>query len=199
MITAVSGIKAPAFKGTEEVETNTNSIKDVSGQVDSFTKEANETTESLSNAMTTATSSLGTLGTSALGLWALFKSPFEKIKIFFTKPVMKEVDETVIENGQEVVKKVAKPVTEDVIDKKTGKAVLNDAGEKVTKMVRTADWKKIGIAGGIVVAIGALFGIKKANKAKNAQKADELKHQQELREIEQAKEIAAAKASAEAE
>lgn len=184
MITAVSGIKAPAFKGTEEVETNTKGVKDISGQVDSFTKEANETTESLSNAMTTATSSLGTLGTSALGLWALFKAPFEKIITFFTK-------EKLDANG-EFIKTT-------VIDKKTGKEILDEAGKPLEKIVRTANWKKIGIAGGIAVAIGALFGIKKTNKAKNAQKADELKHQQELREIEQAKEIAAAKASAEAE
>ena len=180
MITAVSGIKAPAFKGNVgETETKSHSIKDVSGQVDKFTKEANETVDSLSTAMTTATSGLGTLGTSAIGLWALFKSPFKAIADFFSKA---KVDA----NGQ--------VIRAPKLDK-AGKEILDEAGEVVTEVVKTANWKRIGIAGAAIAGVGAVFGINKANKAKRAQQADELKHQQELREIQQQKEIEAAKAT----
>ena len=150
MILSVSPVKIPAcsFKGAA-VEGENKKVKDVSATVEQVANEINETGEALAHGMDGVTKCAGTVGTSAIGLWTIAKRPIVGVYEFFTDVVM--------ENG--------KPVIQDVFDSK-GKPKINpDTGEAITKVLRKANWKKIGIAGGIAAAGIALVAI--ANKIKN--------------------------------
>lgn len=153
MISSVSPVKIPAcsFRGASVEGESKFEVKDVSGKVKAVTDEFKETTDVLADGAKTVTESVGTLGTSALGLWAIAKKPFVGIYNYFVPAVIKD----------------GKPVLKDVLDEKTG--------EVVQKIVRQANLKRIGIAGGIVAAGIALVTI--ANKIKNnkTEKAEEPK------------------------
>ena len=158
MILSVSPVKISAcsFRGDDK-KTGDNSprVKDVSTTVDQFATEINETADALAHGMDGVTNGVGTVGTSALGLWTLLKKPFVGIYEYFTKAAIDE-------NG--------KAITEKILDSKTG--------EVVDKIVRKADWKKIGIAGGVVAGGVALLAITKKvidNKNAKAEKVEEPK------------------------
>ena len=156
MISSVSPVKIPtcSFRG---VEGDDKKVPDVSGKIDSFVKEGIEATDSVASGMEAAAAATGKLGTSALGLAAIFKNPFAKVYEFFTDVVM--------ENG--------KPVIKDVFDSHGNKKIDPDTGKAVTKVLRKANWKKIGIAGGLVAAGVALLAI--AKKVIDSKKAVESK------------------------
>lgn len=142
-----------SFRGADNEEKKDFKVADVSDKITRVSTEIDESVDALAGGMESITKGAGTIGTSAVGLWAIFKQPFVKMVNFFSKPVY--------ENG--VLKEVP------VLDKE-GKQVLNDAGEVVTKVLKKADWKKIGIAGGIVAAaITALALIKKAKNDKKVE------------------------------
>ena len=160
MISSVSPVKIPAcsFRGAS-VEGENKKVKDVSAIVEEVANEINETGDALSDGMDGVTKCAGTVGTSAIGLWTIAKKPIVGVYEFFTDIVM--------ENG--------KPVIQDVFDSK-GKPKINpDTGEAITKVLRKANWKRIGIAGGIAAAGIGLVAI--ANKIKNnkTEKAEEPK------------------------
>ena len=148
----------------------TKKIKDVSSQVKAVTDEFKETSDVLADGAQAVTESVGTLGTSAIGLWAIAKKPFDKIGKFFTK--IKYTDK-LDDAGNKIPEmiKVIDDFGKPVIDAKTN--------EQVTKVVRQVDWKKLGIAGGIVAAGLATLAIvnkiknDKAEKAEQTQKVEE--------------------------
>ena len=152
MISSVSPVKIPAcsFRGSaEEGSDKKTTVKDVSATVEQVANEINETGEALAHGMDGVTKCAGTVGTSAIGLWTIAKKPIVGVYEFFTDVVMKD----------------GKPVIQDVFDSK-GKPKINpDTGEAITRVLRKANWKKIGIAGGIAAAGIALVAI--ANKIKN--------------------------------
>ena len=152
MISSVSPVKIPAcsFRGAEEDKKGTG-VKDFSDTFEKAAQEIDETGEALTHCVDGFTKCAGTVGTSALGLWTLLKKPFVGIKEYFTKPVI--VD--------------GKALTEQVLDSKTG--------EVIDKIVRKADWKKIGTAGGIVAGTVALLTIAKKIKNDKAAKTEEPK------------------------
>ena len=160
MISSVSPVKIPtcSFRGAA-VEGENKKVKDVSATVQAVSDEINETGEALAHGMDGVTKCAGTVGTSAIGLWTIAKKPIVGVYKFFTDVVMQD----------------GKPVIQDVFDSK-GKPKINpDTGETITRVLRKANWKKIGIAGGLVAAGVALLTI--ANKIKNntAEKAEDTK------------------------
>ena len=160
MISSVSPVKIPtcSFRGAA-VEGENKKVKDVSATVQAVSDEINETGEALAHGMDGVTKCAGTVGTSAIGLWTIAKKPIVGVYEFFTDVVMQD----------------GKPVIQDVFDSK-GKPKINpDTGETITRVLRKAHWKKIGIAGGLVAAGVALLTI--ANKIKNnkAEKAEDTK------------------------
>ena len=153
MMLSVSPVKISAcsFRGDSEKPEHKYEVKDVSGRVKAVTDEFKETTDVLADGAKTVTESVGTLGTSALGLWALAKKPFVGIYNYFVPAVIKD----------------GKPVLKDVLDEKTG--------EVVQKIVRQANWKRIGIAGGVAAAGVALLAIASKIKNDKAAKTEESK------------------------
>ena len=151
MISSVSPVKIPTCSFRGSAEGDNKKVKDVSSKVEAFTGELKETSNALVEGTKVVTESAGTLGTSALGLWAIAKKPIVGIKEYFTKPVI--VD--------------GKALTEQVLDSKTG--------EVIDKIVRKADWKKIGIAGGVAAAGVALLAIASKIKNDKAAKTEEPK------------------------
>ena len=145
-----------SFKGNskESVEKKEAKKIDISGKIDEFNKETEEVTESIAKTTETVTSSIGTIGTSAAGICAITSGPFKKVLNFFSKEKLDEA-------GNVITKKLFG---------KDGKPLINkETGEEVVRAIRTADWKKIGIFGGIIAGTIATFAIIKAisNKGKN--------------------------------
>ena len=136
-------------------------VKDVSATVQAVSDEINETGEALAHGMDGVTKCAGTVGTSAIGLWTIAKKPIVGVYEFFTDVV--------------IDKATGKPIIQDVFDSQGNKKINKETGEAITKVLRKANWKKIGIAGGIVAAGVALLTI--ANKIKNnkAEKAEDTK------------------------
>lgn len=154
MMLSVSPVKISAcsFRGDDNKSSaNPPRVKDVSTTVDQFATEINETADALAHGMDGVTKGVGTVGTSALGLWALAKKPFVGIYNYFVPAVIKD----------------GKPVLKDVLDEKTG--------EVVQKIVRQANWKRIGIAGGVAAAGVALLAIASKIKNDKAAKTEESK------------------------
>ena len=161
MISSVSPVKIPtcSFRGSDEGDNK--KVKDVSATVQAVSDEINETGEALAHGMDGVTKCAGTVGTSAIGLWTIAKKPIVGVYEFFTDIV--------------IDKATGKPVIQDVFDSQGNKKINKETGEAITKVLRKANWKKIGIAGGIVAAGVALLTI--ANKIKNnkAEKAEDTK------------------------
>ena len=153
----ISKISVPSysFKGSEGQETL--KVKDVSSKVEAVTGELKETSDALAEGTKVVTESVGTLGTSALGLWAIAKKPIVGVYEFFTDVV--------------IDKATGKPVIQDVFDSQGNKKINKETGEAITKVLRKANWKKIGIAGGIVAGTVALLTIAKKIKNDKAEKA----------------------------
>ena len=151
MISSVSPVKIPAcsFRGAAVEDKNKSKVKDISSTVEGVAQEINETGEALAHGMDGVTKCAGTVGTSAIGLWTIAKKPIVGVYEFFTDVVMKD----------------GKPVIQDVFDSHGNKKINQETGEAITKVLRKANWKKIGIAGGLVAAGVALLAI--ANKIKN--------------------------------
>ena len=194
MITAVSGIKAPAFKGDSSVDGD--AIKESSKPnfqegVDTFNKKMDDLSQGATKVQESAAGMVGavtaTTATVCGGVGMVKKAAADSFdegtKNFFKKTGAKIAD-------------FFKPIVE--------KAEM-EGDEIIKPAVRKWNLKNVGIAGGILAAvIAGIALIKKSAQKKNeanfnaqveeAKKLDEIKHQQELREIEQAQEIAAAKA-----
>lgn len=194
MITAVSGIKAPAFKGDSSVDVD--AIKESSKPnfqegVDTFNKKMDDLSQGATKVQESAAGMVGavtaTTATVCGGVGMVKKAAADSFdegtKNFFKKAGAKIAD-------------FFKPIVE--------KAEM-EGDEIIKPAVRKWNLKNVGIAGGILAAvIAGIALIKKSAQKKNeanfnaqveeAKKLDEIKHQQELREIEQAQEIAAAKA-----
>ena len=152
MSITISSVNIPvcSFRGSSSEEEG-KKVKDVSSQVKAVTDEFKETSDVLADGAQAVTESVGTLGTSAIGLWAIAKKPFDKVYKFFTKEVI---------DPQTKLPKI-KQIFDDC-----GKPKINpETGEALTKVVRQADWKKIGIVGGVVAAGVTLLTV--ANKIKN--------------------------------
>ena len=216
MITAVSGIKAPAFKGDSSVDVD--AIKESSKPnfqegVDTFNKKMDDLSQGATKVQESAAGMVGAVtATTATvcggvgmvkkaaadsfdeGTKNFFKKAGAKIANFF-KPIDKETTGKAIEKA-----------TQEALEKgEEAQQALQEAIKKGTYNVRKWNLKNVGIAGGVLAAVVAGIAlIKKSAQKKNeanfnaqveeAKKLDEIKHQQELREIEQAQEIAAAKA-----
>ena len=162
MSMAISGVNPNvcSFKG-DSVKSEDKKVKDVSAKVEEVANEINETGEALAHGMDGVTKCAGTVGTSAIGLWTIAKKPIVGVYEFFTDVV---IDKT-----------TGKPVIQDVFDSHGNKKINQETGEAITKVLRKANWKKIGIVGGVVAASVALFAI--VNKIKNnkAEKAEDTK------------------------
>ena len=163
MAMTISSVNVPvcSFKGSED---ESKKVKDVSSTVQAVSDEINETGEALAHGMDGVTKCAGTVGTSAIGLWTIAKKPIVGVYEFFTDIVMQD----------------GKPVIQDVFDSKGKQKINPETGEAVTRVLRKANWKKIGIAGGIAAAGVALIAI--VNKIKNnkAEKAEEKKLDSEI-------------------
>ena len=146
---------AVSFKGSvnESIEKKETKKIDVSGKIDDFNKETREITDSLAETTETLTSSIGTIGTSAAGIWAICGKPVKKLVNFFSKEKLNEA-------GEVITKKLLG---------KDGKPLINEeTGKEIVQVVRTADWKKIGIAGAVVALGLTALAIFKAVTNKNA-------------------------------
>ena len=153
---------AVSFKGNskESVEKKEAKKIDVSGKIDEFNRETQEVADSIAKTSETINSSIGVIGTSKAGMCTICKGPLKKVIEFFSKEKMDEA-------GNVLTKKLFGKDGKPLIDKETGKEVV--------RAIRTADWKKIGIAGAIVAGAIGLFAICKAvsNKGKaEAQQGD---------------------------
>ena len=151
MISSVSPVKISAcsFRGAEEDKKT--GVKDLSDTFEKAAKEIDDTGEALTHCVDGFTKCAGTVGTSLVGLWTIAKKPFVGIYNYFVPAVIKD----------------GKPVLKDVLDEKTG--------EVVQKIVRQANWKRIGIAGGVAAAGVALLAIASKIKNDKAAKTEEPK------------------------
>ena len=199
MITAVSGIKAPAFRGDSSVDVDAikeNSRPNFQEGVDTFNKKMDDLSKSANTVQESAAGLVGaataTTATVCGGVGMIKKAAADSFdegtKSFFKKTGAK-------------IGNFFKPVVEDAV--KEGDEIIKPA-------VRKWSLKNFGIAGGVLAAvIAGVALIKKSSQKKNqpkfdadvteAKKLDEIKHQQELREIQQAQELAAARAATNAE
>ena len=174
MAMTISSVNVPvcSFRGSYP-EDDTIKVKDVSSQVKAVTDEFKETSDVLADGAQAVTESVGTLGTSAIGLWTIAKKPFDKIGKFFTK--IKYTDK-LDDAGNKIPEmiKVIDDFGKPVIDAKTN--------EQVVKVVRQVDWKKLGIAGGIVAAGIATLAIVNKIKNEKAEKAEQTEQTQKVEE-----------------
>ena len=193
MITAVSGIKAPAFKGDSSVDVDAikeNSKPNFQEGVDTFNKKMDDLSQGATKVQESAAGMVGavtaTTATVCGGVGMVKKAAADSFdegtKNFFKKMGTKIAD-------------FFKPLQD----------VVKEGSEEVIQ-VRKWNLKSFGIAGGVLAAvIAGVALIKKSAKKKNeaefnaqveeAKRLDEIKHQQEIREIQQAQELEAARAA----
>ena len=156
-----------SFQGNDKTEENKKKrIPDISTGVDEFSRETEEVTHSVAKASKSITGLIGQVSTTALGIWALIKTPFMKAFNFFTETVKPEVKNEAGEVVEQAVKKlnfkklgIAGAVIAAVlgalaiakgIDKKSEKAEEKDENdtaeiskkEELSKMDEPADIEK---------------------------------------------------------
>lgn len=96
-----------SFQGNDKTEENKKKrIPDISTGVDEFSRETEEVTHSVAKASKSITGLIGQVSTTALGIWALIKTPFMKAFNFFTETVKPEVKNEAGEVVEQAVKKV---------------------------------------------------------------------------------------------
>ena len=96
-----------SFQGNDKTEENKKKrIPDISSGVDEFSRETEEVTHSVAKASKSITGLIGQVSTTALGIWALIKTPFMKAVNFFTETVKPEVKNEAGEVVEQAVKKV---------------------------------------------------------------------------------------------
>lgn len=98
---------AVSFQGNDKTEDKKrNPIPDISSKIDEFNKETEEVTHSVAKASKSVTGLIGQVSTTALGIWAVIKSPFMKITNFFTETVKPAVKNEAGEVVEQAVKKI---------------------------------------------------------------------------------------------
>ena len=96
-----------SFQGNDKTEENKKKrLPDISSGVDEFSRETEEVTHSVAKASKSVTGLIGQVSTTALGIWALIKTPFMKAINFFTETVKPEVKNEAGEVLEQAVKKV---------------------------------------------------------------------------------------------
>lgn len=96
-----------SFQGNDKTEENKKKrMPDISTGVDEFSRETEEVTHSVAKASKSITGLIGQVSTTALGIWALIKTPFMKAFNFFTETVKPEIKNEAGEVVEQAVKKV---------------------------------------------------------------------------------------------
>lgn len=139
-----------SFQGNDKTEENKKKrIPDISTGVDEFSRETEEVTHSVAKASKSITGLIGQVSTTALGIWALIKTPFMKAVNFFTETVKPEVKNEAGEVVEQAVKKVN------------------------FKKLGTAGAVIAAVLGALAIAKGIDKKSEKSEKAEKAEKAEE--------------------------